>query len=128
MIPLSPPAIYAPAKIDDDRLIRCIAETEGGSWSKPGGALCWTVAAWREETSSSYHYSNHRPSSVQAAKNRIDRHARYWVKVCGVMPSVADLAACWNLGLDGAIRHRLNRKTNDYANRVANLYNDPGFK
>lgn len=69
----APPAIVQPAyAIDFNRMLACIMAVENKSWSKPGGALSFTRAAWYEDTMLLYDYAKLREHAYPVAIKRIE--------------------------------------------------------
>lgn len=122
-------AHHAPAveQLDVDRIIRVLEEIEGSSWDRPGGRLCWTTGAWKDETRLPYLLSQRKAQSDYMAKQRIDRWVHYLRKYkVPVTPLI--IFECWRHGLTGGMRRvwKQNRPS-DYAQRAAALMADPTF-
>jgi hypothetical protein len=98
--------------VDWNRLINCIALVENGTPWKPGGVLCWTKAAWEEETNLPYEYSIDYSISRVLAISRLSRQA-----VSNHRTTINEIASLWNRGPNGP-------RTSNYGQRVANLYLD----
>lgn len=128
----SPPAIHvsvpAPPQpaIDYDRVIRCILELEGTPWSKPGGALCFQPGTWQEETSLPYRLASNSPQARIVAKQRLARFAALAISH-GLTPTPRYLLDVWRFPTF-ALHNLARDRSCDYAQRGANLFNDPTFK
>jgi hypothetical protein len=105
-------ATTAQPKVDWVRLVDCIAQVENGTPWKPGGVLCWTKAAWEEETNLPYEYSIDYSISRVLAISRLSRQA-----VSNHRTTINEIASLWNRGPNGP-------RTSNYGQRVANLYLD----
>lgn len=99
-------------KVDWVRLVDCIAEVERGVPWQPGGVLCWTRAAWEEETNLPYEYAIEYTTSRVLAISRLARQARSNHRV-----TINEIASLWNRGPNGP-------RTTAYGERVSNLYHN----
>lgn len=139
-----PPAIHAPVivfeirhdatrpadVIDSDRMIACLLQVEGNPWSRPGGGLGWTRAAWYEDTEMAFHHSQRKVHAYAVAKARIARFIAECAEI-GLRAEPIHVADAWRRGFQRAIhrlKHGLPFPPLGYAQRAANLYNDQGFK
>lgn len=123
-----PPAIVAPAaaEIDADWLIECLLHVEGNPWTRPGGALGYTRAAWVEDTTLPYDYAKRRDYSTAVARKRIERFVRTCTQL-GLRVQPIHIADMWRRGFARALYrlwHDLPFGADDYAQRAANLYHE----
>ncbi len=128
-----PPAVYlvipAPPKapaIDYDRMIRCILALENTPWRKPGGALCFQLDTWAEETSLPYRLASNHSQAFIVAKNRMAKFCALAVSH-GLTPTPRYLFDVWRFPKFAIQNLALNRGC-EYAQRGQNLYDDPDFK
>lgn len=111
----------APAKIDYQRLIGVLEQIEGGSNLKPGGSLCWTRAAWQEETHLPFHFAQQPAASHLFAYKRLIRLASILRKE-GISVTPYSLACLWRHGLTGTLTLFSAGMASDYGMRAAALY------
>ena len=98
--------------VDWSRLVDSIAMVECGVPWKLGGVMCWTKAAWMEETNLDWGYSVDYNISRILAISRLANQAR-----TNNRKTINEIATLWNKGPNGP-------RTSDYGQRVENLYYD----
>lgn len=98
--------------VDYGRVVDCIAKVENGVPWKPGGVLCWTKAAWMEETNLDYGYSVDYSISRVLAISRLSRQSQ-----SNKRNTINEMASLWRWGANGP-------RTSTYGQRVENLYRD----
>ena len=94
------------------KLVDSIAQVERGTPWEKGGVLCWTKAAWAEETNLPYELAIDYNVSRVLAISRLARQAR-----SNQRTTINEIASLWNKGPNGP-------RTSDYGQRVENLYRD----
>ncbi len=117
-----PPAIVFEVPrpvIDYERLVRAIEERENGRWSSPGGRACWTIAAWREETSLPFRLAQNRAQSRILMVQRLAKFAARFTRD-DIEPTVWRLSTAWYRGYDGS--KRATRYPNDYGECCEGIY------
>ena len=109
-------------KVDQDRLLDCIAVVEGTKPSAPGGEYGLSRLVWQQYSHLPYRFSAHPAEARLVAK----KHLRWLMRSLreeGHPVTVYHLAVCWRHGLERGI-FLFNDPTPGYGRRVEALYGD----
>lgn len=110
-----------PVPVDLRALVEVIGMVEGGRWDSPGGALCFTAAAWAEETKLPYSLASMPTQARIIAMKRLSKFSARLVHA-NITPSPYLLGSAWRRGYAGALSKFIAGIPDDYAIRVQNLY------
>lgn len=132
-LPPQPPAIYAPAHINEKILLEAIADVEtGNDWHKEGkhgetGAYQIKQSVWEQHmrgTGYSWALFRHNRIVNRAVAKRHLEFIMLHLPHNGIRVTPINIAACWNLGLEGGVAAIRIKRIPDSADRVQNIYED----